>query len=773
MADILLSVGVQTGTAELSKFRDGINDLVTQINNDPPKVQVGVEVSKGSLDTFRQQLSSIVNGITLSNGSKLSIKLEGIGEINSKAESAAKAIEKISDATKKVSSSAEEMQRNLKSAAATQEDDAKKQLKIEKDRIAVLKQAQALLRKMQDAEASWTKAANGRSKASYAGIQSSIKLLKGDIKSFTDGSLSVDAFKNKIAALTSSFDTLSGNIKRAGENTQTFMGRFGKLTSKFTQWFGASQFVMKALETISKMISVVVELDTAMTELKKVTDATDATYDRFLDNAVDRAKAVGASLTDVVTASADFARLGYNLDEASYLADTAIIYKNVADGISDISVASESIISTMQAFGIATEDAMSIVDKFNNVSNNFAISSAGVGEALQRSAAAMKAAGANIDETIALITAANTVVQNPESVGKFLPNNAVMHCKKTAISVKGRRRLRPRKDFVVCARRVRSSTGFCYTPEVITVANKTGVYIQCEYCGKTIYKTLSQYNKRKQHFCSNKCQLLLKREITFEHRPCKICGKDMYISKKATQRFCSNECQRTWQLSNTGFSNKKFQGGYVKCESCGKSFLVGKYVLDSNRKHFCSTSCRQTWYSTVWSQSENWRLKSRERAANLLKNNPATTQTKPQTLVNGMLYDMGIAYRNEEVYTYYSIDNYLPEFDLAIEVMGDYWHSSPLKYPVSVNDRQRHIISRDKAKHTYLRNTYDIEILYLWESDILKRPDVCKELIRYYIEHGGNIQNYHSFNYSVVDDRLVMNDVIVRPYQDGRIETAC
>ena len=138
-----------------------------------------------------------------------------------------------------------------------------------------------------------------------------------------------------------------------------------------------------------------------------------------------------------------------------------------------------------------------------------------------------------------------------------------------------------------------------------------------------------------------------------------------------------------------------------------------------------------------------------------------------------MLCDMGIVYRNEETYTYYSIDNYLPEYDLAIEVMGDYWHASPLKYTTFVNDRQRHVISRDKAKHTYLKNYYNIEILYLWESDIIKRPDVCVKLIWHYIKCGGDINNYHSFNYSIADDRLVLNDIIVRPYQDGRKEIAC
>ena len=62
---------------------------------------------------------------------------------------------------------------------------------------------------------------------------------------------------------------------------------------------------------------------------------------------------------------------------------------SIGDGIEDINTASESIIATMQAFGVGAEQAMQIVDKFNEVGNNYAISSKGVGDALLRSAAAM------------------------------------------------------------------------------------------------------------------------------------------------------------------------------------------------------------------------------------------------------------------------------------------------------------------------------------------------------------------------------------------------
>ena len=74
----------------------------------------------------------------------------------------------------------------------------------------------------------------------------------------------------------------------------------------------------------------------------------------------------------------------------------------------------------MQAFGVEAKDVMSIVDKFNTTGNKFAISSGGVGDALLNSAAALNAAGNSLDESIGLITAANTTIQNPEKVGTAL-----------------------------------------------------------------------------------------------------------------------------------------------------------------------------------------------------------------------------------------------------------------------------------------------------------------------------------------------------------------
>lgn len=216
------------------------------------------------------------------------------------------------------------------------------------------------------------------------------------------------------------FAELKKAVQDAGLETDTLAMKFKKLFETNIKSQFASQVINMVQQGLRQIYQNVVNIDSTMTELKKVTNETDNTYDAFLDDAGTRAKNLGTSISDIVTASADFARLGYNLKDAKELADAAVLYQHVGDGISSVNDASESIISTMKAFGVEAKDVTSIVDKFNEVGNNYAISSAGVGSALQRSASALHTAGNTLDQSIGMIVAANDVAQDPESVGNAL-----------------------------------------------------------------------------------------------------------------------------------------------------------------------------------------------------------------------------------------------------------------------------------------------------------------------------------------------------------------
>ena len=277
-----------------------------------------------------------------------------------------------------------------------------------------------------------------RQKASVINLETSIKKAKDTLKKYYDQNSKLSTspeFTNNYqsiinndygntregyAKLVRDVNNYKAAAKEAGFETQTLGDKIYAAYKKFGGWAIVTQTMQKAVAMFKNMISNVIELDTAMTELYKVTDETKSTYENFLKGTADSAREVGATMTDVINSTADFARLGYTLSESEELAKAALVYKSVGDGIKDVSEATQSIISTMKAFGMEAESTMEIVDKMNYTGNNFAISSAGVGDALIRSASALSAAGNSLSESIALITAMNSTVQDTDKVGTVL-----------------------------------------------------------------------------------------------------------------------------------------------------------------------------------------------------------------------------------------------------------------------------------------------------------------------------------------------------------------
>ena len=204
---------------------------------------------------------------------------------------------------------------------------------------------------------------------------------------------------------------------QAGKHSRSLWSELTNNIQKMASWMIIGSVISGIMRGVTGLYNAVLDLDSAMVELKKVTDETDTTYTKFLSNTANKAVEIGTSYSDFVNSTADFARLGYDIDDATKLSEAANIYSVVGDEINSIDDATRSIISTMKAFGIEASDAMTIVDKFNEVGNHFAISSGGIGEAMQRSAASLAAANNTIDESIALIVAANNVIQDPDVVG--------------------------------------------------------------------------------------------------------------------------------------------------------------------------------------------------------------------------------------------------------------------------------------------------------------------------------------------------------------------
>lgn len=185
----------------------------------------------------------------------------------------------------------------------------------------------------------------------------------GDIEKLAQKAKLTDSEVKKLATDLIVFKKEARSAGLAGQNAlEKFLNSFKTMSSYITANM-VFNFVKRQLRD---MVNEVTEIDTAMTELRKVTEATDEDFDKFAKSAGKTAKELGSTISDVINATATFARLGESLPDAEELGRVATLYKNVGDGISE-ETAAEDLVSTMKAFNIEAKDSIEIVDKFNEV----------------------------------------------------------------------------------------------------------------------------------------------------------------------------------------------------------------------------------------------------------------------------------------------------------------------------------------------------------------------------------------------------------------------
>lgn len=167
---------------------------------------------------------------------------------------------------------------------------------------------------------------------------------------------------------------------------------------------------------IREVSNAITEINTNLIELAKVSDASiGQLYGDFKDF-YDIAKDTGGTINDIIQATANWSRNGYNLPDSKSLARVSSIFQNIGDGMT-ADQSNEYLVSILKGFDIKAEDSMQVLDILNNVSNNAASSVQDLGEALERSSSAFGASNTSLSESVALLTKANEILQNPENVG--------------------------------------------------------------------------------------------------------------------------------------------------------------------------------------------------------------------------------------------------------------------------------------------------------------------------------------------------------------------
>ena len=359
--------------------------------------RINAKLNSGGIESAIASVTAKFEKFGASGHSKLSVikaDIEKLNELSAKMNTSGDDTEKLISAYTEYETVLKRVKNNLTTVA------------VQSSKTASALQVDKLTNRMQ----TWLHNNSAAAKKCGSTIQNLIKRLDGLNQS---GKLTEAELKK----IEKEFDDVTTSAKLADATGKKFGSTFVNSFKSILKYVSVSTIIYQLINAFKQMYNNVYNINTAMIELKKVTNEADASYDAFLDNAGKKAQKLGTTISNLVESTAGFARLGYGIDEAEKLAEVANIYTVVGDDIESVEVATQSIVSTMTAFNIEADEAIRIVDRFNAVGNNFAISSGGIGEALQRSASSLAAANNTLDQSIALITAANTVVQDPDAVG--------------------------------------------------------------------------------------------------------------------------------------------------------------------------------------------------------------------------------------------------------------------------------------------------------------------------------------------------------------------
>lgn len=167
-----------------------------------------------------------------------------------------------------------------------------------------------------------------------------------------------------------------------------------------------------ALGFVRNIFEATKQLDAELVEIRKVTNLTEKELTAFVGNVQQIGNRTATTTSQLLEASAVFARSGYSTEQIEKLTEEAAVLKNVSDGITDMSQSAQVLISVMKAYDIPAEKARTITDQLNIISNNAAISFDDLAEGISRVGSVFASQDTSIGQLSAMLTGANEILQD-------------------------------------------------------------------------------------------------------------------------------------------------------------------------------------------------------------------------------------------------------------------------------------------------------------------------------------------------------------------------
>jgi very-short-patch-repair endonuclease len=292
------------------------------------------------------------------------------------------------------------------------------------------------------------------------------------------------------------------------------------------------------------------------------------------------------------------------------------------------------------------------------------------------------------------------------------------------------------------------------------------LYSVCQICGKNIKEIKKEAggsgvyisNAFKNHVENNHCYTIESYFDNFGSKqpicPCGICGKKLRITTKRNNisgmYWKEYACGRNpgllkWSkqaqkdrcgANNPMFNKKPWNKNKTKNDDESVKKISEKrmgivFSEETKKKMSKAAKARLVHGNTGKKHSEASKRKMAQRTIeNIKKGVFKHTKTKPHLeMLKILTQNMGLKVEEEKKVEIWSFDFFLPDYNVYIEVDGDYFHSNPKMYPYGPKTKTQKInFYRDNVKNKYCEQT-GIELIRFWESDILNDQELIEERI--------------------------------------------
>lgn len=210
-------------------------------------------------------------------------------------------------------------------------------------------------------------------------------------------------------AVIQGFERTKAAAADAGSVGASFVDGLKQRIRSLGQYLLSFASFYRVIGVFRKAFTIVKDLDTAMTEMRKVSEESVETLSRYQFESFDMADKVGTTAKQIQDSTADWLRLGRTFEQSKTLAEQSTVLLNVSE-FENINDATQALVSATQAYDEL--DAQTIIDKLNLIGNNFAVSTSDLAQGLQNAAAVLKTQGNDIDQSLALLTAGNLIGQD-------------------------------------------------------------------------------------------------------------------------------------------------------------------------------------------------------------------------------------------------------------------------------------------------------------------------------------------------------------------------